>query len=230
MIARPAPTAPESDERPRLWPPLLVVGITGGIASGKSTVAAMFRDMGAVSLNADDIGRKLVNPGEPALSEIVLAFGTSFLLPNGELDRRALGNRVFSSPRDLAVLNRITHPRIAKRLADTLAELVQRPPNPPIVVIEAAVLIEAGWESLVDKIVVVTVQQSTQVSRLIAGPGFDAKQARSRIRSQLSVRERLQHANYQISNSGSLAETRRQAENVWSELVRLTEDRPNTSE
>lgn len=213
---------PERDERDsdRIWRPLLVVGLTGGIASGKTTVAGMFRNLGATVLNADLIGKEIVGPGEPALAELVLAFGTDYLKSNGQLDRKALGAHVFSSGPDLRKLNRITHPRIARSLARQLAALAQRPPDPPIVVVEAAVLIEAGWAPLVDKIIVVTVQQTEQVARLIAGSGLDAKQAWARIRSQLPVRERLRHADFRISTAESLADTARQVSAVWGDLCR----------
>ncbi len=206
-------------ETRRNWPPLLVVGLTGGIASGKTTVAGMFRDLGATVLNADHLGKEIVNPGEPALAELVLAFGTDFLKSNGQLDRRALGQRVFSSRRDLQKLNRVTHPRIAHLLARQLTTLARTPPTPAIVVVEAAVLIEAGWAPLVDRIIVVTVQQTEQAARLIAGSGLTADQAWSRIRSQLPVRERLRYADHRISNSGSLNDTALQVAGVWQQLT-----------
>lgn len=201
------------------WPPLLVIGLTGGIASGKSTVSGMFADLGATVINADDAGREVVAPGEPALAELVAAFGPEYLTEEGGLDRKALGSRVFGDRRALAVLNRITHARIGRRLSDQLGDLARRAPALPIVVVEAAVLIEGGWAPLVDRILVVVTQPSVQVARLIDGFGFTAAQADARVHAQLPLRSRLRFADYQVGGEGPLDFTRAQAAAIWDELV-----------
>jgi dephospho-CoA kinase len=211
------------------WPPLVVVGLTGGIASGKSTVARMFAELGATVLDADDEGRAAVEPGEPALAELIAAFGSEYLTPAGRLDRPALGRRVFSDGKALQILNRITHPRIAERLRTRLKGLADAarngeagPPNDArVVIVEAAVLIEAGWAILMDKIVVTQSQHSTQVSRLIARSGLTAAQAEARVRSQIPSSTRLRHADFVLDGELSLSETREQVRSLWTHLRRL---------
>lgn len=208
------------ERTPSKWPPLLVIGLTGGIASGKSTVARMFADLGAAVLNADDEGRAVAEPGEAALAEIVAAFGREYLLPDGRLDRRALGDRIFHARRDREILNRITHPRIGERLCHKLRKLARDTPSPPLVVVEAAVLIEAGWGPLVDKIIVVTAQHSTQVARLMAGFGMTALQAEARVHAQLPLRKRLRYADYRVRGDAPLSETHAQVSALWKDLLR----------
>jgi dephospho-CoA kinase len=200
------------------WPPLLVVGLTGGIACGKSTVARMFGELGATLINADHVGRDVVAPGEPALAEVIRAFGPEYLLPDGTLNRRELGNRVFSSPADLSTLNRITHPRIEARLRARLQSHARRAPNPPIVVMEAAILIEAGWNALADRVIVVTAQPSVQTARLMAGFGWTPPQAEARLRSQLPQNTRLRFADHRIEGDAPLDQVRRQVEALWDQL------------
>jgi dephospho-CoA kinase len=212
---------PELGTNPGLWPPLVVAGLTGGIASGKTTVARMLAGLGATVLNADEEGRAVVEPGEPALAEITAAFGVEHLLPDGRLDRKATAERIFSSRRDREILNRITHPRIGERLRATLRQLAARPPRARVVVVEAAVLIEAGWESVVDRIIVVRAQHSTQIARLMAGQGLSREQAEARVRSQLPLGRRLRHANYVIDGEAPLSETHSQVRAVWDDLRRF---------
>jgi dephospho-CoA kinase len=204
----------------RRWPPLVVAGLTGGIASGKSTVAALFAELGAVVLNADDEGRACVQDGEPALAEVVAAFGPEFLREDGALDRAALATRIFASRADRETLNRITHPRIAQQLGAKLAALARRPPPSRIVVVEAAVLVEAGWTALVDRIIVVMSEHSTQVQRLMGKLGLSVPQAEARVLAQLSSQERLRAADYRISGEAALEDTRRQVADVWRDLTR----------
>lgn len=204
----------------RLWPPLTVVGLTGGIASGKSTIAGMFRELGAVVLNADDEGRAAAEPGEPALAEIIAAFGPEYLQADGRLNRRALAERIFASRADRLRLNRITHPRISERLSKKLELLANEPPPPPVVVLEAALLLEAGWASLVDKIIVVVTQPSVQAARLMAGSQISAAQAEARIHAQIPLRERLRHADYRVRGDVPLSVTHGEVSAVWAELAR----------
>jgi dephospho-CoA kinase len=200
----------------------VVAGLTGGIASGKSTVAGMFRELGATVLNADDEGRAVVAPGEPALAELVAAFGPEYLRPDGTLDRAKLGARIFARRSDRLLLNRITHPRIADRLRQKLYGFQGTPPRPPVVVIEAAILLEAGWGRFVDRIVVVAAQQTTQMARLIADHGLTSEGAERRIRSQITLAERLRHADYRINGELALDQTRREVRAVWSDLLDLS--------
>ncbi len=125
-------------------PPHVIVGLTGGLASGKTTIARMFADLGAVVINADAEGRAVVAPGEPALAEVIQAFGTEYLQADGTLNRAALGACVFSEPQALARLNRITHPRIADAVEKKIRNIVELSTTPQVVMIEAAILVEAG--------------------------------------------------------------------------------------
>jgi dephospho-CoA kinase len=212
---------PERKTSSPKWPPLLVVGVTGGIASGKTTAAAMLAELGATVLSADVEGRAVMEPGEPALAETIAEFGADYLTPEGRLDRRALGERVFRDPQALAALNRITHPRIRARLEARLEQLTRRPPRSHIVVVEAAILVEAGWVSAVDRVVVIAVQPSTQAHRLIAGFGLGETAAWQRVRAQLAPEERLRYADYRLDGELPLNELRGQVSIIWQDLCRL---------
>ena len=181
----------------------------------------MFAALGATVLDADQVAREVVEPGQGALAEIVASFGPEVLRPDGTLDRRGLGERVFGSPAELARLNRITHPRIRTELHRKLLQLAAVPPAPPIVVVEAAILVEAGWTAMVDRIIVVVAQHSTQAARLIAEHGLTAEQASARIRAQLPARERLRFADYRVNGEAPLSEARLQVTSIWEDLVRL---------
>jgi dephospho-CoA kinase len=194
------------------------VGLTGGIASGKTTVAGMFAKLGAVILNADDEGRAVMEPGEPALAETVAYFGRGCLRADGALDRPALSDRVFNNATERRILNRITHPRIARRLRGKLLEISSRAKENRVVVVEAALLLEAGWAPLVDKIAVIATQQSTQVARLMSRSGLSLPQAHARVTAQMPLRQKLRHADYRLDGEAPLAATREQVAAIWRDL------------
>ncbi len=200
---------------------LLLVGLTGGIASGKSTIAGMFAGLGAVVIDTDRIGHTLLEPGEPALAELVAHFGPRILLPDGRADRAALGAAIFHRASDRAVLNRVMHPRIGQELQKKLRLLETRAAAQCVVVVEAPVLCEAGWAPLFDKIVMVEAQPSTQAQRLTARAGLTAEQAAARIQSQWSTRRRRRFADYRVDGEAPLAVTRAEVESIWSSLQRL---------
>lgn len=197
------------------------MGLTGGIASGKSTVAGMFADRGAVVIDADRLGHAVLAPGEPGLAEVVAAFGSDYLQPDGSLDRIRLGMRIFGSKGERERLNRLSHPRIMLRLQKKLRDIETRSRLMTVVVVEAAVLLEAGWAPHFDQIVVVEAQPSSQVSRLTARAGLTSDQATERIRAQWSVRQRRRFAHFRISGDGALAHTRAQVDAVWVSLQSL---------
>lgn len=182
----------------------------------------MLAELGATVLNADRVGHEVIAAGEPALAEIVTEFGAELLREDGELDRRKLGRRVFKDSKALAALNRITHPRIRRRLEERLEALASHPPRPPIVALEAALLIEAGWASMVDRMVVVVVQPSTQEQRLIAGSGLSQAEARARLRAQVPASRRLRYADYPLNGELPLSELRSQVTAVWQDLLHST--------
>lgn len=213
--------------RPAAARRILVVGLTGGIATGKSTVAAMLREHGAVVVDADQVARQIVEPGEPALAEVVRHFGGQMLKADGALDRSALAAVVFADEPARQALNRITHPRIGAEVEREVARLEAAATGPTVVVVEAAVLFEAGWEQRVDLTVATRAEHAQQVSRLMQRYGLNHARAEARVQSQPSAPSAVARADRQIDTSGDLAETRRQAAALWGELFRAAQARFN---
>ena len=194
------------------------VGLTGGIACGKSTVAGFFAELGVPVVDADRVAREVVEPGTEGLAEIVRAFGEGVLAPDGSLDRKRLGERVFADESARRTLNAITHPRIAVRSAEKIAEAGKS--GAPYVIYEAALLVENGIHRALDALVVVTVAPEVQLARLVARDGIDEEAARARVASQLPLAEKVKVADYVIDNGGSLDETRRATEETHRALAR----------
>ncbi len=195
----------------------IVIGLTGGIASGKSTVAAMFAELGAAVVSADQIARDVVEPGEPALEEIRSAFGPGVLLPDGRLDRRRLGEIVFADPKRLRQLEAILHPRIRARMREQIsaASAAGRP-----VVAEIPLLFESpASRDLVDVTVVVYVEREQQLGRLMRRDGLSREQAEARLAAQMPLDEKARLADYVVDNRHDLARTREQVRQVWEELT-----------
>ena len=193
---------------------MLLVGLTGGIASGKSTVSAMLAERGAEVIDADQIARQVVMPGTPAWCKIREHFGPGVLHPDGQIDRQALADIVFADKGKLALLNEITHPAIFARIADRLEA---HHDQDVVVVLDAALLIEAGLADGVDVVIVVHSPREIQVDRLTA-KGVGSQDARNRIASQLEPEKRLARADIVIDNSGSLEDLSRQVDTLWEEL------------
>ena len=198
-----------------------VIGLTGGIGSGKSTVAKLLEDKGAVLLNADLIGHEIYLPGKPAYDDIIEAFGREVIAEDGTIDRKKLGPIVFADPKNLARLNEITHPRIAEAVKERLAELEKQ--GAAVAVIEAAILFEAGWEILADEVWVTVVDPETAATRAAERGGLDRQQVLERIKSQMTNEERTSRAQVAISTEGTLADTTRRTDDAWTNLQqRLT--------
>ena len=195
----------------------LLVGLTGGIATGKSTVAEVFRRLGSVIIDADVLAREVVVPGEPAYDEIVATFGRGILRPDGLLDRQKLGAIVFAAPDAKKRLEAITHPRIRERFARTLAELEARD-FAGLVIFDAPVMIESGNSTAMDRLVVVVTDATTQAQRLTARDALGAAAAEQRIRSQMPVAEKAKLADYVIDNSGDRETTIAEARRVYAAL------------
>src|SRR4029434_6960612 len=193
---------------------MLLVGLTGGIASGKSTVSAMLAERGAEVIDADHIARQVVMPGTPAWCKIRDHFGPGVLHPDGQIDRQALADIVFADKTKLVLLNEITHPAIFARIADRLEE---HHDQDVVVVLDAALLIEAGLSDGVDVVIVVHSPQEIQLERL-AAKGVGQPDPRNRIASQLEPEKRLARADIVIDNSGSLEALGRQVDQIWDEL------------
>ena len=196
---------------------MLLVGLTGGIASGKSTVSAMLAERGAEVIDADHIARQVVMPGTPAWCKIREHFGPGVLHPDGQIDRQALADIVFADKTKLALLNEITHPAIFARIADRLEGLHDQD---VVVVLDAALLIEAGLAEGVDVVIVTHSPQEIQVERL-AAKGMGERAASDRIAAQLAPEKRLARADIVIDNSGSLEKLSRRVDEVWHELQRM---------
>lgn len=180
---------------------MLRIGLTGGIGSGKSTVSAIFEQLGAPVIDTDGIAREVVAPGEPALAEICRSLGSGLLCPDGSLDRAALRSRVFQDTSRRRRLEAITHPAIDARMRQRLAEL---PEETPYVLLVIPLLLEAGWQDRVDRILLVDCPETLQVQRVVARDGIDPQEAWRMVRSQSSRDARRQAADDVIENDGSL--------------------------
>jgi dephospho-CoA kinase len=197
---------------------MLRLGLTGGIASGKSAVAVMLRDLGFAVLDADSLAHKLIEPGQPAHQEILREFGPSIADFDGRIDRARLSAIVFADRAKLDRLNAIVHPRVAEVVLRQFDEW-QRNGVRDAAFVEAALLIESGIHKSLDGLVVAWCKPEQQLERLVAR-GLSEAEARRRIAAQLSVEEKLRHATEKIDCSGSLEETRRQVEALAAKLRR----------
>ncbi|APE29519.1 dephospho-CoA kinase [Halomonas aestuarii] len=177
----------------------MIIGVTGGIASGKSTVARAFAALGIPWVDADEVAREIVAPGEPALAEIAEHFGEGVIAPDGSLDRRALREIVFGDAAERRRLEAITHPRIRERLIAHLARLQAQ--AAPYVLLVSPLLFESGQQALVDRCLVVDVPEAVQVARTAARDDVDEAQARAIVAAQMSRQERLDRADDVIDNS-----------------------------
>jgi dephospho-CoA kinase len=198
--------------------PFLLVGLTGGIATGKSTVDAVLRELGAVIIDADVLAREVVEPGEPALAEIAAEFGPGVLGPDGRLDRKALGAIVFAEPARRLKLEAMTHPRMRERLLRRIDELTAEHFR-GLVFYDAAVLIESGSHLMMDRMVVVITDEATQIARLMARDGVDRDEALRKIKSQMPLAEKAKLADYVIDNSGDPITTEAEVRRVYQALL-----------
>src|SRR5712664_3127211 len=195
---------------------MLRLGLTGGIASGKSAVAAMLRELGFAVLDADSLAHKLIEPGQPAYNDILQEFGPAVVAPDGHVDRAKLSAIVFADRARLDHLNAIVHPRVAEMVFRQFEEW-ERNGTRDAAFVEAALLIESGIHKNLDGLVVAWCQPQQQLDRLLAR-GLSEAEARRRIAAQLPVQEKLTLATDQIDCSGSLDETRRQVEALAARL------------
>ena len=206
--------------------PFLLVGLTGGIATGKSTVDAVLRGLGAVIIDADVLAREVVEPGEPALAEIADEFGPGVLGRDGRLDRKALGAIVFADPERRKRLEAMTHPRMRERLLRRIDELTAEKFR-GLVFYDAAVLIESGSHTFMDRVVVVVTDEATQLARLMARDGIGRDEALRKIRSQMPLAEKAKLADHVIDNSGDPEATAAQVRRVCQTLLEDLAARPS---
>lgn len=205
----------------------IVVGLTGSIATGKSVVARILAELGAKIIDADRVAREVVQPGEPALAEIVAAFGRKVLQPDGELNRKALAELVFTDAASLARLNQITHPRIIERINELCQAYLTQ--GAGLVMIDAPLLIETGLAEQVDVVVVTTCPREVQIARIQARDGLSRAEAEQRIASQLPQEEKIKQADFVIETDCSLAELRVRVKEVWEEIVHAQDSGTNRS-
>ena len=182
-----------------------IIGVTGGIGSGKSSVARLFGELGIQWVDADDVSREIVRPGETALAEIIAHFGESIVTAQGELDRAALRERIFAAPEERQWLERCTHPRIRERIVQHLAAMTS-----PYRLLVSPLLFESGQDSLVSRTLVVDVSQDVQLARTLSRDGVSEAQVRAILAAQLPRETRLAKADDVIDNDGSQAHLREQ--------------------
>lgn len=194
---------------------MIVIGLTGGIGSGKSTVAQFMAELGAVVLNADEVGHEAYRPHTETWQELVSTFGSGILQVDEEINRKKLGEIVFADPQALTRLNQIVHPRMFRMMQERIGRWRER--GVEVLVLEAAILFEANWTSLVDEIWVSIAPEEVVVQRL-QEKGLDPAQVRARIRSQLPTEERAKRANVIIDNNGDLAQLKAKVEALWQQL------------
>ncbi|TDL57294.1 dephospho-CoA kinase [Paenibacillus dendritiformis] len=190
------------------------IGLTGGIASGKSTVSRLLVERGALLVDADRIAREIVLPGSPALDQIADRFGADMLLPDGSLDRKRLGNVVFSDAAARKALEEITHPAIRQEMITQMRRLEEEHPQ-SLVVVDVPLLYESGLTDRFEEIVVVYVPQAIQLERLMRRDGLTEAEASERLLSQWDIEMKRERADYVIDNSNGIEETRQQVEQFW---------------
>jgi dephospho-CoA kinase len=208
---------------------LALIGLTGGIACGKSSVLSMLADRGAWTLDADTITHRLQQPGTFVYDQIVATFGSQILTaPDGPIDRRQLGERVFHDPAEMNRLEHIIHPAVRAEVVAWMASIILRtsqtpasaaPTARPVAVFDAIKLLETGWKAYSNEVWVVTCNPDQQIERLIRRNGLDPEQARQRIAVQPPQEQRAAQADVIIDNSGTLEQTIQQVENAWQHFV-----------
>ena len=198
----------------------VVIGLTGGIASGKSMVSAMLAERGALVMDADKLGHEAYAPNTACYHDVVAAFGEDIVAPDGEIDRKKLGAKVFADPAQRRRLEGIVWPWMRETMRRRLETL--RADGTAVVVLEAAVLIEAGWQSLVDQVWLVTTSRAVARERIMSRNGLDQAQADTRIDAQLTNEDRAQHAQVIIENNGTLDELSARVDDIWRKLGAVT--------
>ncbi len=206
----------------------LLLGITGGIATGKSVVAEMFRECGAFIIDSDLLSRKIVQPEEPAWKEIISYFGELVLLEDKSLNRKLLSEIVFSDPEKRKKLEEYTHPRIHEEMIREIQNYLLKDPEAIIAVI-VPLLFEVRWDSLFHKTLLVYAPKEIQLQRLIARDKISRERALQIIHSQMPIEEKKQYADFIIDNSGNLEETRAQVEKIWKMLQEIQKELRSTA-
>ncbi len=193
------------------------IGLTGGIATGKSTVSRLLEARGAAIVDADVIARDVMNPGQPLLAAVANRFGPEFILPEGGLDRRRMAEHIFNRPEERQALNAIVHPAIRAEIRRQV-EAYEAAAPAGLVIADIPLLYESGLEDLYEKIVVVYVPREVQLNRLMRRDSLSLEQAEGRLNAQLDIEEKKRRADYVIDNGGSPEETERQVDALLESL------------
>jgi dephospho-CoA kinase len=208
---------------------MLRIGLTGGIASGKSTVSEAFARLGAKVLDADEVAREVVLPGKPAWTKLRHTFGSEFFHPDGRLNRSKLRRLVFADPEQRSRLNEIVHPEVMREIDFRFEQLTSSAEH-AVVLVDIPLLIEVGVVHRFDKVVVVYANESVQVMRLMQRDALSRQEARQALSVQIDLREKAKKADFVIDNSGTPGETQAQVEKVWQELLELAGARKPAAE
>jgi dephospho-CoA kinase len=203
---------------------MLNIGLTGGIGSGKSTVARFLEGRGAVHLDIDRLAHELEEPGGPVWKEIVASFGTDILAANRSIDRDKLGEVVFPNPEKRELLNRIVHPAVYRAWKDRVRGIGENRED-AIVISDIPLLIEVGWEKDVDLVLLVHIPPDEQVRRVMKRNGITRREALERLHSQMPIDDKVRYAHVVIHNEGTPAETERQIDLLWPRLVEMERQR-----
>jgi len=196
---------------------MLVVGLTGGIASGKTVVSKMLKDLGALIIDADEVSREVVAPKTRCWEKLVSSFGKEILQEDLTLDRKKLADRVFNNPEELLTLNSLIHPEIMERIDYRLIAIKEKNPE-AIVIIDAALIIETEMYAKYDKLIVVCAGEKTQIERILHRDKLSQDEAKKRIHSQLPLRDKIKIADFVIENEGTLSKTKEQVEKVFNTI------------
>jgi len=206
----------------------LFLGVTGGIATGKTVVANVLQELGAGLIDLDLIARRVVEPGTPGLREIIDYFGKEVLQEDGTLDRKRLSKIVFQDADKRKKLEEATHPFIFEGLLREVNDITEKD-HEAIIQVVVPLLIEKNAQSLFDRVIVVYIPHELQIERLTKRDGISKQEAANMLKAQLPIDDKLEHANFVVNNEGSLEETRRQVEEIWQALRKIQSDRQRST-
>lgn len=201
---------------------MLIVGLTGGLASGKSTIAKLFVNLGASLIDADTVARTVVQPGKVAWKDLVKTFGKKILRSDKTIDRAALGNLVFSDPKKLRTLNRIIHPRIAREQSRITKKIAHKNPD-AVIIYDAPLLIEAKAHLRMDRVLVISTPQHIQLERACRRTGLTRQEALTRIRQQLSLRDKKRYADHVLDGTLPLPRLRKIVKNLYEDFLQAAQ-------
>ena len=197
---------------------MTVIGLTGNIGSGKTLAAALLKKCGAYIIDADQVARKIVEPGQPASDEIRVAFGDEYFLADGNINRKLLGEKIFSSPEKRKELNKITHPKIKKEIEKEILAIYEKDRD-AVIVLEAAILIEMKLLALVDKVWLIRASMNNIIRRLEDRNAFSCEEAKKRLSSQMSPKEQEKYADKVFYNDGVIEDFERQLKEAYQEIL-----------